>query len=266
MLPQIIHGMNNGDYHASHAVSKTGLDKIAISPAHYQAYLQGKDKPSAAKDFGSALHDFILLPDTFQAAYHVLPDDFNARAKEGKAQMEAWQAQGKTLLKAEDFRHIQAMAQSVQAHPKAAALLTGGQPEVSVFWQDVETGESCRCRPDYIHPHGIIVDLKTTINASPSGFAKSVANYRYHVQAAFYMEGIYQATGHYPKGFVFIALEKEPPYAVGVYTLDDNAIALGRELYQRDLRTLHEAKRSQQWQAYSPMIEVLSLPKWAFNF
>lgn len=35
-MPKIIHGMPNADYHASPAISKSGLDKIAKSPAHYR--------------------------------------------------------------------------------------------------------------------------------------------------------------------------------------------------------------------------------------
>lgn len=99
------------------------------------------------------------------------------------------------------------------AHPKAAALLTCGAlpPKFSIFWQDADTGIDCRCRPDYIHSSGIIVDLKSTLDASPAAFAKSCANSRYHVQDAFYSEGFYQAAGEWPRGFVFIAVEKPRP-------------------------------------------------------
>lgn len=264
-MKKIFYDMSNADYHAHSAISKSGLDKIAISPAHYLAYKQGQTKRTDALDFGGALHDFILLPETFSENHIVLPEDFNARLKVSQEQLKKWEADSKNIVKHSDFEKIQAMAQSVKAHQSANSLLQNGRPEVSVFWHDDETGEECRCRPDYWNMHNIIVDLKTTQDSSPHGFAKSIANYRYHVQAAFYMHGVYSATGQYPKGFVFVAIEKEPPYAVGVYTLDDNAIALGRELYQRDLRTLHEAKKSQQWQAYNPKIETLSLPAWAFN-
>lgn len=264
MNSRIIYDMSNADYHAHSAISKSGLDKIAISPAHYLAYKQGETKRTAALDFGGALHDFILLPETFAQNHIVLPEDFNARLKASQEQLKEWEDCGKNIVKYSDFEKIQAMAQSVKAHPSANGLLQNGRAEVSIFWQDEETGEACRCRPDYWNQHNIIVDLKTTQDASPQGFAKSIANYRYHVQAAFYMQGVYAVTGKYPKGFVFIAIEKEPPYAVGVYALDENALALGRELFQRDLRTLHEAKQSQQWQAYNPKIETLSLPAWAF--
>ena len=157
------------------------------------------------------------------------------------------------------------MAAAVAAHPKAAALLTGGHPEVSIFWQDADTGIDCRCRPDYINPAGIIVDLKSTADAGPAAFAKSCANFRYHVQDAFYSEGYYQAAGTWPRGFVFIAVEKTAPYAVACYTLDDVAKEKGRELYQQDLQTLQAAQAANEWPAYSDQIETLTLPAWALR-
>ena len=107
--------------------------------------------------------------------------------------------------------------------------------------------------------------MKSTADASPEEFARSIAKYRYHVQDAFYSEGYYQATGQWPRGFVFIAVEKTAPYAVACYSLDDDAKAYGRELFQRDLETLLEAEKSQEWTAYSQEIETLSLPAWAYR-
>lgn len=263
-MPDIIYNMPNADYHASEAISKSGLDKVAQSPAHYQHYKQTESESTDALIFGSAFHDYVLLPELFQTAYTVLPEDINPRTKAGKEQIEAIKASGKTILKAEWLEDIKGMAASIAAHPKASMLLASGKPEVSIFWQDQDTGIDCRCRPDFIHSSGIIVDLKSTLDASFQGFAKSCANYRYHVQDAFYSEGYYQATGEWPRGFVFIAVEKKAPYSVGVYSLDDIAKEKGRELYQRDLETLKQATTQNAWAAsYSPNIETLSLPAWA---
>ena len=264
-MPEIIHGLPNADYHASAAISKSGLDKIARSPAHYKAAQEAEHEATDAMIFGSAFHDYILLPEIFQTAYTVLPEDFNGRTKDGKSYLETIKASGQTILKAEWLKDIQGMAAAVAAHPKAAALLTGGHPEVSIFWQDADTGIDCRCRPDYIHSSGIIADLKSTADAGPAAFSKSCANFRYHVQDAFYSEGFYQATGAWPRGFVFIAVEKTAPYAVACYTLDDVAKEKGRELYQQDLQTLQAAQAANEWPAYSDQIETLTLPVWAFK-
>jgi exodeoxyribonuclease VIII len=264
-MSQILHDMPNADYHASPAISKSGLDKIARSPAHYRAAKESAAESTEAMIFGSAFHDYILLPEVFQTAYTVLPEDFNGRTKDGKSYLETIKASGQTILKAEWLKDIQGMAAAVAAHPKAAALLTGGHPEVSIFWQDADTGIDCRCRSDYIHSSGIIADLKSTADASPAAFSKSCANFRYHVQDAFYSEGYYQAAGTWPRGFVFIAVEKTAPYAVACYTLDDVAKEKGRELYQQDLQTLQAAQAANEWPAYSDQIETLTLPVWALR-
>ena len=264
-MSQILHDMPNADYHASPAISKSGLDKIAKSPAHYRAAKEPPAEITDAMVIGSAFHDYILLPEIFQTAYTVLPEDFNGRTKDGKSYLETIKASGQTILKAEWLKDIQGMAAAVAAHPKAAALLTGGHPEVSIFWQDADTGIDCRCRPDYIHSSGIIADLKSTADAGPAAFSKSCANFRYHVQDAFYSEGFYQATGAWPRGFVFIAVEKTAPYAVACYTLDDVAKEKGRELYQQDLQTLQAAQAANEWPAYSDQIETLTLPVWALR-
>ena len=97
------------------------------------------------------------------------------------------------------------------------------------------TGILCRCRPDFWREDDIIVDVKTTEDASPEEFSRSLAKWRYHVQAPFYMDGIELATGRRPKGFVFLVVEKKPPYAVAAYTLDPESIELGRSEYRADL-------------------------------
>lgn len=102
-----------------------------------------------------------------------------------------------------------------------------------------------------------IVDLKTTLDASPAGFAKSVAKFRYHVQRAHYSEGF--DIGN----FVFVAVEKTPPYLVAVYVLDEQAEIKGQELRDRDIQLYMDCLENDFWPGYSEDIEELSLPNWS---
>lgn len=173
----------------------------------------------------------------------------------------------RTVLTAEQWDQLHRMRDAVMNHKAAAALLTGvpGKAELSVYWNDAVTGELCRCRPDWWREDDLLVDLKTTDDASPEGFAKSIANYRYDVQHPFYFDGVQQATGRTPRGFVFIAVEKKPPYAVGVYVLDQESVELGRAQYQADLRRYAECKRSDVWPGYGERIQTISVPTWHKN-
>lgn len=171
----------------------------------------------------------------------------------------------RTVLSAEEWDQLHAMRDAVMAHPKAAALLSKpGKAEQSVYWHDAVTGVLCRCRPDYLTDDDYLIDLKSTEDASPEEFAKSVANYRYHVQHPFYWDGL-TAVGRKPRAFVFIACEKKAPYAVGVYVLDAAAVELGRMQYSRDLAVYAECLASGQYPAYSERIEHLALPGWYLN-
>ena len=185
----------------------------------------------------------------------------------------------RNVMTQEQWDQVHAMRDAVMKHPAANALLTGapGFAELSVYWKDPETGELCRCRPDFWRMDGIVVDLKSTEDASPAAFARSMSKYHYHVQNSFYMDGINLALRQagvvggfddrpkHPtsaKAFVFVACEKRYPYAVGVYALDPASVELGRATYRRNLNTYAECRRTGIWPAYGERIESISLPEW----
>jgi exodeoxyribonuclease VIII len=131
------------------------------------------------------------------------------------------------------------------------------------MWVDEISGLQCKCRPDWLLDDGsMIVDLKTTEDASPRGFQKSIAQWRYHCQASWYLDGLQHATGNRPEQFVFIAVEKKPPYACAVYFADQQMIEIGRETARRDLDKLNVCKAADYWPGYSDGIEQINLPPW----
>ena len=174
---------------------------------------------------------------------------------------------GRQVLSEEVWQQLHDMRDAVINHPAAGALLESypGEAEKSVYWNDKTTGVLCRCRPDWWRDDNILVDLKTTEDASTEGFAKSIANYRYDVQAAYYLDGVEAATGKRPKAFVFIAVEKKQPYGVGVYVLDAASLDLGRAQYQHDLAIYAECLANDNWPGYGDKIQTISLPAWHAN-
>lgn len=260
----IIPGIPIEEYHRHGSVSKSQLDQFAKSPAHYLASLTTPRKETPAMRIGSLFHGLVLEPERVQIA--VAPQ-CDKRTKAGK---ETWEAfclgnQGAEIVTAEEGEMLLGMRASVMDHPAARALLNGpGIAEGSCFWYDEQSGELCRCRPDkYRQDLGIIVDLKTTDDASPAGFARSIWKYAYHRQAALYMDGVSESTGDIIKGFVFVAVEKAAPYAVGVYRLDMQGEEAGRVSYKDLLLDLADCKVNRNFPAYSAKIETISLPAYA---
>jgi len=263
--------MDNADYHRHPAVSKSHLDQVAKSPLHYWSRYLDPDRvqfePTPAMQVGTAVHTHVLELDQWDARYVVMPEGIDRRTKAGKAEWEAFTASAadRTVISAADFELVQRMGRAVYGHPAAALLLQqlSGQAETTHMWTDADTGLECKCRPDWLTDDGsLIIDLKTTEDASPRGFQRSVGNWRYHVQAAWYLHGLEQATGTRPEQFIFVCVEKRAPYAVAVYAADAEMIAIGDAAAKRDLEVLATCKAANAWPGYSDQIETINLPPW----
>lgn len=153
---------------------------------------------------------------------------------------------------------------AVLEHPTASQVLTDGEPEVSHFWEDEETGILCKCRPDWQRNDGILVDVKSSSDATPEAFQRSLHRYHYYVQGAFYLDGVTATTANTYEKFLFIVVESGAVPGVRIYDLDDYAIERGRDDYRRYLDELHKAQTAEgYWTGYPTAIESISLPKWA---
>lgn len=279
---------DNAAYHADKSrIGKSGLDLVHRSPAHYYAkYLdpdRERDKPTPALAMGSATHKALFEKDTFLETYIVMDDTKICQEIGGKAPRQTnrykdWLSDfqnkngNKTIIDAADFRTCIAIRNAVASHPAAAILLEKGVPEQRIDWAwqgDNSAGNpiqvKCKSKLDWQSHNGFIVDLKTTEDASPTEFAKSAYNYRYHVQAAFYLEAYYQKYGEPARGFIFIAAEKKPPYAVALYYATPDMINLGRREYEADLRVYHDCLVTGEFPSFGTEIKQLVLPAWAYR-
>lgn len=264
--------MSNEAYHADTSrVSKSGLDLLARSPRHYwQKYLDPAREPETrtpALIIGSATHSAILEPDLFENEY-CRGIKVNKATNAGKADWTAFLAanEGKEVLAPEDYDRILKMRTAVMGNLAACGLLREGVAEATLHFTHAETGVNCKVRLDHLHASGrVISDIKTTEDASQAAFLRSVVNYRYHVQAALYLDAFAYLGVTVPREFVFIAVEKTPPYGVATYRLDSDAIAVGRELYTEALQAYANAKAGGVWECYSRKIETLTLPGYALN-
>jgi len=252
--------MPNADYHGSEGVSKSGLDLIERSPAHYR-YRVAK-AATRGMELGTAIHTALLEPERFASEYMLLKDVKDRRASEYKQAVKVYGSE--CTLTGPEADKVAGMQEAVYANPHARELLeVDGWRELSGFAIDPDTGILCRHRPDLLTASGVMVDLKKTQDARADAFSRAVYNYRYHVQAAFYMDQYFWITGERVERFVFLAVEEEMPHGVKIYQLDDDAIAIGREAYRENLRTYASSEASNEWPCYDSAPELLSLPGWA---
>jgi hypothetical protein len=212
--------------------------------------------------FGSAFHKMALEPDAFFDEYAIAPD-CDKRTNAGKAQWAEFVDDNPDKLYIDETTadKLHLMCESIRNHPIAANAVTGGQAEQSLFWKHYNDDTDCKCRPDYIRD-GYIVDIKTTEDARPDAFSRTCWNYRYHVQAAYYLDGYQMVTGNQFE-FIFIAIEKKAPYAVAVYMANPAMVEQGRNEYLSDLAIYAECKAKNEWPAYPQDVQSIMLPRWA---
>ena len=245
--------MTQKEYRAYPAVSRSDLMKFKKSPMHYKYSIEHPaDDKTPALIFGSACHKYILEREDFFDEFAIAPN-VDRRTKDGKmAWAEFVESCGeKSAISQEDFETIKEMAAAVDAHPIASRLIKGSH-EVSLFWTDADTGEECKVRPDCIHDEDgikMIIDYKTTASCENGSFEKSCRKYGYKLQAGMYREGFFQ--NYFEDAtFVFIAQEKEAPYAVRVYQCTDEYMNEGFDEYRALLGLYHECKVNNKYQGY----------------
>jgi exodeoxyribonuclease VIII len=261
--PGIYTGIPNEAYHDGPGISKSGLWTIHTkSPAHFW---RGERKETKAFDFGEACHLAILEPNLFEKKVVRGPDD--RRGNKWKDLAEVCRIDGKLLLTSGDFDNALAVRDAVHADPFVSNIVNSehSRIEVSGYWIDPETNVLCRCRPDnYREDLGVIVDVKSTASAHPDDFARSVVNYGYHAQEAWYSDGL-RALGKNVEGFVFLAWEKTSPYAFGIYELPPAIVEEGRAIMRRALETYAECMKSNIWPAYGNGVQELAFSSWAYR-
>lgn len=258
------------DYHNLSEISKSDLDLLAKSPLHFKRKQELKSEPTPALMLGTLAHKLILEPDDFKNEFLIEPV-CDKRTKEGKALYAELLANlgDKTLVSQEQFNTASNIAKSVLELDIAKVFLSDGLAE-QVYFGEIE-GVAVRARPDFYNEKlGAIIDLKTTSDASPSGFSKSVANFNYHVQNAFYAE-ILRQNDKPVNHFLFIAVETKAPHFVGFYELDGDAVDLGVRRYTELLNLYKFCRERNEWWGYAKKdgdeikaVQTLSLPKWSF--
>jgi hypothetical protein len=268
-----VYTMTADEYHADPvaggSLSSTGARRLLppSCPAKFRWEQDHGAPPKRHFDLGHAAHQLVLGD---AGAEIVVIDADSYRTKAAQADRDdAYEAGAIPLLPAEHDQ-VKAMAASVLAHPIASRLFNPqrGRPEVALIWRDHSTGIWRRARFDWLPDAGpgrlIIPDLKTCASADPDALSKAVAQHGYHQQSAWYRDGaIALGLGGEDTAFVFVCVEKTPPYVVTVIELDHVAMRIGAARNRRALSIYEHCSTTGHWPPYSEDIEQISLPVWA---
>jgi hypothetical protein len=274
--PGVYFGLDEVEYHAqSDWISWSGLKHLMPpnTPAHFNHHMHAPRVEKRHFDLGKVVHALVLGEG---AKYEVVTSLDKAKQPRpatdyvtvsARADRDRIYAEGKTPILDFELDQALAMADAVQQHPAAAALLADGDPEVSLFWVDPETGTKCRARLDWLPTAQAgeplsVPDLKT---AARPDFVKNVADFAYYGQQEFYLRGIRECGIAQDPQFVFIAVETAAPHLVQVPRLSNEVDGLlARGVVDHCVRLYAECKASDHWPGYSDGISDISLPSYIY--
>lgn len=259
------YNISNEEYHSSAGMSNSSLQYFVGSKKcpkkYYHKYILGnQDKPTREKEIGSALHVAVLEREKWKSIYKIIDQKTITPATRNKyAPFIPFPFQ--------DARDVIGMKKTIDQWEHCAIILNfkEGEAEQSLYWIDEDTGILCKTRPDFINYQiNAVFDLKTTQDASPAEFPKSIAKWRYYMQAAMMIDGIKAVLGIDVQVCNFV-VEKEPPYCAQIYQIKDADIEQGRQEYKEALRCYKACLEKNEWRAYDDKILEVELPYWATN-
>lgn len=266
-------------------VNKGALDVLdRKTPMHYRHWLTAPDMADTpALILGRAFHHIVLQPDLFTKIY--IPEQKHPYNRPSLRQINAkkpsdetlkaiaywrdWNTEndGKIELDEESMAKVVGMYDSVMLDPIAGPALARGRSEVVARWKDDRTGLECKAMFDcWLDDVFVLPDLKSTDDASDEGFPRSMAKWRYHVQAAHYCAAVKALTGE-EASMPFIAVEKEAPYAVNIQRLGPESMRRGNEIRDRAMDKLNECLATDEWPGYRGKeggVATVELPAYAF--
>ncbi|MBT9385506.1 PD-(D/E)XK nuclease-like domain-containing protein [Pseudooceanicola sp. CBS1P-1] len=226
------------------------------------------DPDSSALRLGRAMAALVEGgAEELQKHFQVLPDDKPARPT--KAQLRAlaqgretpaakksiafWSSitrDGRDILSESEFELLVGMGAALAADP-AAAYALGGEPEITMAWQDERTGIWCLSRPDNLREDGLLSDYKK-VNTQGRPFTGALVDdliekHGYHMQLGFADEGWEILTGNKPSQIGLVVQEDDAPYDVILREIEAEAISIGRFENRQALNRFSECLNAGRW-------------------
>lgn len=267
--------MKTGIYELENDKYRAIIDHISVSELNVFAqaekkyeweYLKGNRRPpSKSQETGIMLHTYVLEPELWVKEYKVssISDRRTVKGKEQVAQEELQsQELGITFIKQEVYDQIRFAGDSLLSHPFVKEAEKSWTTESSMFWEDTDTKAPCKGRLDAYVKDAFILDVKTS--ASAVKFPKSITDYAYQRQVAYYLDGLINASqGEVEvKDFYWAVVEMEAPYLSCVYKASKALIDIGRHEYKVLLSKFQKAKQSNTWLGLPTEISEIDLPNW----
>jgi hypothetical protein len=267
---------------------------LALEPERFDERFVVVEKVLSANSTAGQIAAFVLDEKTIgqDLPWIAKPEGINRRTKAGQAEWDEFVSdcalkdlkivddsdfakamdyvdlvKGKTILDEQDYADAVACVQALNNHPEFAAIMA--QPRrVEVPFEFELFGHKFKAKPDaIIDSMRLILDIKTTDDASPHKWQWSAVDYGYHRQAWIYREAVERKELNSYR-FIFAVVEKPKPSTrgipptVAIYELDKDTMWMGSDDTLGLIQEYERRTKENDWQQpYSNGIVPLRLPK-----
>lgn len=258
-------------YHSDDAVGSSLARKLQSSTPMHAKEMMETPMSSPALAAGSAVHAGILEPEN-DLAQAVVSPDVDKRTKAGKEEYATFAAlnEGRCIITPDQAQQVDGMIAACERDWRIKHCLSACKKrEVSVFGEI--GGFPAKARLDAWNGHGMVCDLKTTRDLA-CDFEKSIANFGYGLQAAWYravLRSAMSATGRMLPddfSFVFLVVESVAPFGTAVYRMSDEVMDCYSDRLVELQKQWWKCKAEDKYPGW-PQDDVvdIGLPAWAMK-
>lgn len=241
------------EYFALDALSASGLKLLSDCPAKYRYAMDHPTAPTSAMAMGTATHSLVLEPEKQSV---IICD--NGRTTKAFAALQD-ENPSKLVVTGKEHEIAYAMANALRGNPYVRELLKSGKPEQTATYRN---GVFMKARFDWVCVvRDLIVDIKTTADASPEGFGKQLFNLKYHWQAYWYTH-LYELVTGRKATFIIACVENKAPYLTAVYQVPQEVISYAAQQVLPIIELYKECVVLNDWPGYDACITAFEIPAW----
>lgn len=254
----IIPDMPDDAYFAHPALSQSRI-KVLAGPGGAAKLRAERHQTTQPQRFGKLIHRAVLQPDRLSEFYATA----NGRRGSPEWKVIERNSLGREVVGRQEIEEACEIARAVRRWSSNARLLLDSADayEVACFWQDQRHPHlEMKAKVDAVsRDYGAIVDIKSTIDASPEMFRRACLKYGYDLQAAHYLRGWNEVSDWHADTFVILAVEKCFPYLCAAYEFETHTLMAATAELDRLIDAYADHSATGQWPGYPDYIQTLTI-------
>jgi hypothetical protein len=211
--------------------------------------------------FGNLVDCLALTPTAFESEYVIAPQYYPCEPTKADPRTEKpWNANAtfckewkinetREVIAQDDYLEAMQAVNNLKAFPAYAELMDGADTQVALFGEleGVKVKSLLDILPRCERFTHALADMKTTNEMSDQHFARTVARFGYHRQAAIYLDLYNAITGENRDTFYIVWVHSKAPFECAMRPLSPSAISEGRRWYKSALRQWEKCIETDVW-------------------